>query len=120
MNSTEKMRNLLLTDEFKDFYGSQPLRVQQKFDYVMEVIQAERVISTKFAKRILNTELYEMRVSLGSNEYRSMLFAVDNDNLIEATSIILLNAFLKKSTKDYNKQIKIAERILKGLSNEVG
>ncbi len=63
---------------------------------------------------------YEMRVSLGSNEYRSMLFAVDNDNLIEATSIILLNAFLKKSTKDYNKQIKIAERILKGLSNEVG
>lgn len=27
--------------------------------------------------------------------------------------ILLLNGFLKKATKDYSKQIKIAERILK-------
>lgn len=47
-----------------------------------------------------------------------MLFAIDKDNLIEAKSIILLNAFLKKSSKDYSKQINIAEKILKRLSDE--
>lgn len=56
-----------------------------------------------------------MRVSIGSNEYRTIIFALDHDNLIEATSIILLNAFLKKDKKDYRKQIKIAESILNAL-----
>ena len=40
--------------------------------------------------------------------------AVDNENIILSKKILLLNGFLKKSTKDYSKQIKIAERILKG------
>ena len=62
-----------------------------------------------------NTELYEMRVSVGTNEYRTVLFAIDHDNIIQSTRIILLNGFLKKSEKDYRKQINIAEKILKDL-----
>lgn len=58
------------------------------------------------------TDLYEMRVSVSSNEYRTILFAVDNDNIILSKKILLLNGFLKKSTKDYSKQIKIAKQIL--------
>ena len=54
-----------------------------------------------------------MRVSVNTNEYRTILFAVDNDNIILSKKVLLLNGFLKKSTKDYCKQIKIAERILK-------
>ena len=54
-----------------------------------------------------------MRVSVNTNEYRTILFAVDNDNIIFSKKVLLLNGFLKKSTKDYCKQIKIAERILK-------
>ena len=42
-----------------------------------------------------------------------ILFVVDNDNVILSAKILLLNGFLKKSTKDYNKQIEIAQRILK-------
>ena len=56
-----------------------------------------------------------MRVSIGTNEYRSVLFAIDHDNIIESTRIILLNAFVKKSTKDYKREIDKAENILNKL-----
>ena len=56
-----------------------------------------------------------MRVSVGTNEYRTLLLAIDHENFIEAKNIILLNSFLKKSNKDYRKQIEIAENILKRL-----
>ena len=67
---------------------------------------------TKFIKHLENTDLYEMRVSVGTNEYRTVLFAIDHENFIEAKNIILLNAFLKKSNKGYRKQIELAENIL--------
>ena len=41
---------------------------------------------------------------------------MDNDNFIEADDILLLNGFMKKSTKDYKAQIQIAEKILKELA----
>ena len=63
----------------------------------------------------MNTDLYEMRVSVGTNEYRTVLFAIDHDNIIQSTRILLLNGFLKKSEKDYKKQISKAEKILKYL-----
>lgn len=56
-----------------------------------------------------------MRISVG-NEYRVILFATDNDNFIEATEILLLNGFMKKSTKDYKVQIQVAWKIIKGLA----
>ncbi len=57
---------------------------------------------------------YELRVSVG-NEYRVILLTIDHDNLIEATQLILLNGFMKKSTKDYKKQIERANNILNDL-----
>ena len=78
----------------------------------MEILQKEQVPTTKFIKKLENTDFYEMRVSLGNNEYRSVLFSIDNDNIINATQVLLLNSFLKKSTKDYKKNITIAEQII--------
>ena len=43
------------------------------------------------------------------------MFAIDHSNVIEAKRLILLNGFLKKSSKDYKKQIEIAQKILNGL-----
>lgn len=43
---------------------------------------------------------------------------MDNRNVVLATKIIMLNAFLKKSTKDYQKQINLAESILNRISHE--
>ena len=78
----------------------------------MDIIRTEYVLNTKFVKDLENTDLYEMRVSVNFNEYRTILFAVDNDNIILSKRILLLNGFLKKSTKDYSKQIKVAKQIL--------
>ncbi|MCM1030770.1 MAG: type II toxin-antitoxin system RelE/ParE family toxin [Oscillibacter sp.] len=112
------IREIFWTVEFSEFYNKLPDKVRTKFDYVLSVVKSERVISTKFVKHLVTTDLYEMRVSLGGNEYRTIMFTTDNENIMLATEIILLNAFMKKSTKDYQKQIKLAENILKRISHE--
>lgn len=109
------VRTIFKTPEFEAFFDSLPSKVQIKMDYVMNVMATVYNISTKFVKHLSNTDLYEMRVSVGTNEYRTILFAIDHDNLIEAKNIILLNGFLKKDNKDYRKQIEIAETILNNL-----
>lgn len=106
------VRTIYRTPEFDAFFASLPPKVQTKFDYVINVIATVYNISTKFVKRLEKTELYEMRVSVGNNEYRTVLFAIDHENVIEAKNILLLNGFQKKDTKDYRKQIKIATTIL--------
>lgn len=119
MNSEERteqyVRIVYKTLEFEAFYSSLPSKTQTKFDYVINVIATIYNLPTKFVKHLENTDLYEMRVLVGTNEYRTVLFAIDHDNVIEAKSIILLNAFLKKDNRDYRKQVEIALSILNNL-----
>lgn len=109
------MRTLKRTNEFDEFYNSVGTKVQEKIDYALTLISQMKVVSTKFVKKLEGTEFYEMRIFVG-NEYRVILFTMDNDNFIEADDILLLNGFMKKSTKDYKAQIQIAEKILKELA----
>ncbi len=109
------IRRILRTPEFDDFFFSLPSQVRDQFEYVFLVFQTVYNVSTKFVKHIENTELYELRVSVGPNEYRTIIFAIDHQNIIESTRIILLNGFLKKSSKDYKKQIEKARSILNKL-----
>lgn len=114
-NDVCNIRELYFSDEFIEFYDNLQERAKLKFEYVMDILRTEYVVNTKFAKHLQNSDLYEMRVSVGHNEYRTILFAIDSHNIILASNIILLNGFLKKSTKDYDKQVRKAERILKKL-----
>ena len=109
---------MFFSNEFWNFYQNQNPKVKSKFDYVINVVRTERVITTKFVKHLENTDLYEMRVSLGTNEYRTILFAMDNDNIMLSTKILVLNVFQKKSTKDYKKQIETAQKILGGFTDD--
>ena len=111
----EYIRTVFKTAEYESFYTNLPDKIKDKFDYVINVITTIYNIPVKFIKHLENTDLYEMRVSVGTNEYRTVLFAIDHENFIQAKNIILLNAFLKKSSKDYHKQIEIAENILNKL-----
>ena len=119
MKATDKkdsgIRELYFSDEFTEFYEKLQDKVKAKFEHTMDIIRTEYVLNTKFVKHLENTDLYEMRVSVNFNEYRTILFAVDNDNIILSKRILLLNGFLKKSTKDYSKQIKVAKQILEDL-----
>lgn len=112
---SKPLREILYTDEFNEFYSEQDERTKLKFKESVVILESIYVLSAKFVKKLTNTDLYEMRVSVGTNEYRTMLFAVNHENIIQSTEVVLLNGFLKKSTKDYEKQIKKAIRILKNL-----
>lgn len=88
--------------------------IQNKVKYAMNIIADVKVINTKLVKKLIDTDFYELRISVG-NEYRVILFTIDHENFIEAEQIILLNGFIKKSTKDYKKEIRKAEQILNSL-----
>ncbi len=104
-------RIMYKTPAFDSFYNSLNNRAKKKVDYVFELIRSEKNVSTKFLKHLVNTNFYEMRISV-DNEYRIILFAMDNDNFINANEIVLLNWFIKKSTAEYEKQISIATKLM--------
>jgi hypothetical protein len=104
-------RIIYKTSAFDSFYNSLNIRAKKKVDYVFEHIRIEKNVSTKFVKKLVNKDFYEMRISV-DNEYRIIFFAIDNDNFINANEIVLLNGFIKKSTADYDKQIAIAQKLM--------
>ena len=108
------MRRVIRSAEFDEFYNSLPANVQNKVKYAMNIIADIKVVNTKLVKKLVDTYFYELRISMG-NEYRVILFSIDHENFIEAEQILLLNGFIKKSTKDYKKEIQIAEQILNSL-----
>lgn len=108
------MRTMLRSPEFDEFYHSMPTSVQSKIKYAMNVIAEIKVVNTKLVKKLVDTDFYELRISVG-NEYRVILFTIDHENFIEAEQIILLNGFMKKSTKDYKRELEKAQQILNKL-----
>jgi hypothetical protein len=105
------MRVIIRSEEFDAFYSSLDAKVQQKVDYALYILSELKVIHAKLAKKLQSSDFYELRISTG-NEYRVIMFTIDSENLIEATQILLLNGFMKKSSKDYKKEIDKATRIL--------
>lgn len=117
MSGSIKIRIIGFSREFKDFYDNANQKVKNKIDYVLQIISTQKVVNEKFVKKLQNTEFYEMRISVGTNEYRSILLAIDHDSLMEATKILALNSFLKKGNNDYNKAIEKARNILNHKNN---
>ena len=105
------MREILITPECLNFIDSQGERVSSKFFQLIEVIEEVKVVHSNFIKKLTNTNFYELRVKTG-NEIRVIIFAVDDINFNECTKAICLTGFNKKSTKDYKKALKQAEKIL--------
>lgn len=107
-------RTVWFSKEYKEFRETLNSRALQKLEYCMAVLQREMPLSRKFVKKMVSCDLYELRVT-ADNEIRILLFAADNDNISLASKIIVLNGFIKKSNKDYEKQIKKAYNILNSM-----
>lgn len=105
------MRTIFITNEFSEFLENADQQTKDKIKYLSNVITTQTVINTKVAKKLINTDFYEVRVQV-NNEYRIIVFAIDHDNITQSRNILFLNGFMKKSTKDYDKQIKLAIKIL--------
>lgn len=105
-------RELIYSQEYLKFVETSPVRTKEKLLYATSILESITPIPTKFVKKLTNTDFYELRISV-DNEIRIILFAVDNDNINLATTIIFLNGFIKKSTKDYNTEVVKAINILR-------
>lgn len=105
---------MIRSKEFDEFFYSVPENIQKKVKYALNIIAEVKVVNTKLVKKLVDTNFYELRISVG-NEYRIILFTIDHENFIEAEQIILLNGFIKKSTKDYKKELHKASQILNSL-----
>ena len=110
--SMNKIREIVFSDEFEEFYAELDGRTRDKYNYALNVLRTQYVVSNKFVKSLENTAFYELRVSVSANEYRTILFAIDHDSFIQCKRVLLLNSFLKKGTKQYKGEIKVAENIL--------
>lgn len=104
-------RNILYSEDFIQFRETLSQRAADKLEYCISILQHEMPLSQKFVKKVISSDFYELRVSV-DNEVRVILFAADNANISLATKILVLNGFVKKSNKDYDKQIKKAYNIL--------
>lgn len=85
--------------------------VKEKVKYLLYIIAEVKVVNAKIVKKLVDTDFYELRISAGG-EYRVVLFAIDHNNIVQAERILLLNGFMKKSTKDYRKEIERAKHLL--------
>ena len=106
------IRDILFSDEFESFYRDLDARIREKYDYALNIVRTFRIVNSKFVKKLEASDFYELRVSISSDEYRTIVFTIDNENFMECRRVLLLNSFLKKGTQQYKAEIKSAERIL--------
>jgi len=107
-------RDLILSPDYIEFEKNSDARTREKLRYAIAILESIYPIPTKFVKKLVSTDFYELRISV-DNEIRIILFSADNENINLASRIILLNGFVKKSSKDYNKEITKAINILRNL-----
>ena len=108
-------------DYFLNFYSALNEEVQEKIDYVFELVKTVDVIPKKFFQHLEGTDgLFEIRVEFESNIYRIFCF-FDAGRLV-----VLANAFQKKTQKTPGQEIEKAEKLkneyfkLKTKENEKG
>ena len=103
----ERIRKIMAYKHyFEEFLSEQPIKVQNKIYKILEIVEFQHTIPTKYLKHIEGSEgLYETRFSLGSNIWRVFCF------FDEGKLIILLNWFQKKSQKTPKAEIDLALRL---------
>lgn len=110
MNKVREIR--LFKSYFKDFYITQTVAVRNKINYVLRLIETQKVVPVKFFKFIEGTDgIYEIRVEANGNIFR-IFCCLDGGALV-----ILFHGFQKKTQKTPKNQIKQAEAIKKEYDN---
>jgi len=91
-----------------DFYTRQDKKVQEKIQYVFQLIQSVEKVPEKFLKHLTGTDgLYEIRI-----EYRSDIFRIfccfDKGKIV-----VLFNGFQKKTQKTPAREIEMAIKLMR-------
>lgn len=100
-------------DYYLDFFEAQKPDVKRKFNWTLKLIATIDRVPVKYFKHMEGTTgLYEVRVEVGSDNYRIFSF------FDEGRLIILLNGFQKKSQKTPKNEIELAEKLKKQYFDE--
>ena len=98
---------------FVDFYQEQDNKVQEKIEYVLDLIRYEKRVPIKFLKFLVSSDgIYEIRIITTYRSIRILCF-FDKGELV-----VLTNCFVKKTQKTPRKEIRLAEKIKKEYLNE--
>jgi phage-related protein len=93
---------------FFNFYNKLEKDLQEKIDWVFELIKTVDHIPQKYFQHLENSEgLFEIRIEYESNIYRIFCF-FDESNLV-----ILINAFQKKTQKTPKSELELAKKLKK-------
>ena len=105
----EKVRTIkLFKDYLKEFYIEQTDDVRDKINFVLRLVETQRIIPRKFFRIIEGSDgIYEIRVELDSNIFR-IFCCLDKGSIV-----VLFHGFQKKTQKTPSKEIKRAEAIKK-------
>ncbi|PID95638.1 MAG: addiction module toxin RelE [Bacteroidetes bacterium] len=99
---------IIYKDYFIKFYKEQDHKVQEKIEYVLDLVRFERQVPKKFFKQLENTDgIYEIRIITAFKNIRILCFFDDYE------LIVLVNSFFKKTQKTPRKEIKLAEKLKK-------
>lgn len=97
---------------FQDFYMEQDEKVQEKIEYVFQVIKSIQNVPRKFLKHMEGTDgLYEIRIECESNTFR-VFCCFDQGKLI-----VLFNGFQKKAKKTPKNEIALALKLKEAYFN---
>ena len=83
----------------------------KKVAWVLRIIRDLDIVPKEYFKKLVSTELWEVRIQVGSNAIRILGF-IDEDNFI-----VLTNGFYKKTQKTPKKEIELAEKRMKEYLN---
>ena len=89
-----------------DFYLEQPEKVQEKIEYVFQIIRTVQNVPKKFLEHMAGTDgLYEIQIEFEGNIYR-IFCCFDKGNLV-----VLFNGFQKKTQKAPKNEIDLALKL---------
>ena len=93
---------------FFEFYSKLDKDLQEKIDWVFELVKTVDLIPTKYFQHLENSDgFFEIRIEFKSNIYRICCF-FDEGNLV-----ILINAFQKKTQKTPKSALELAKKLKK-------
>lgn len=93
---------------FLNFYNALGEDVQEKIDWVFEIVKAAEQIPKKFFEHLSGSDgIYAIRIEYEGNIYRILCF-YDKGNII-----VLVNSFQKKTQKTPPREITLAEKLKK-------
>jgi phage-related protein len=102
-------RNIITYGKFfLDFYKSLDKDLQEKIEWVFEIVRVAERIPKKYFDHLTNTDgIFEIRIEYESNIYRILCF-FDKGNIV-----VLINSFQKKTQKTPANEIKLAKELKK-------